>query len=1128
MQVEKEINALTHDYTLANFNISALTISEILKHSKVGADTGVKGFYELSPMEIAVNFAVFNDTSVSMTSQVVTITQTRDRVMLSCTCMSGSNGLCEYQAKVLYNIMNRQPLRLFFDETLRSKKLKEFAIDYGLENEGHLDDHFQIDYIKGALEISPKVKALFPINKKTKQELGEALLPAKEWPISAGGLIKKDVKTIVVFSQHRFYSHLTVSLYEGLASKDGKIKNPLKSLDPSEMIWRSENSSELKFLNGILKFQNNYNAEASESDLEGLKALAKNPLGLDIYMHDSKVSPNISASSITRVKLNVLGIDLILSVNEKGDFYEVSGRLMLDGQSLAIEDLVIKHHYFIRLDNNLYLIDNPAFLRVIDFFKKHYDKMLIHKSKFDEFYETILSKLEEKVKINYSYLKPATKTQIEEKGYDLENEQLIYLSESEDFVLITPVMRYSNTEIPVLSRKQIIGKDKYGNTFKLRRDEEEELQFISNIAKQHPFFEEQLDEEMKMDCFYMHRKHFLDIGWFLDAFEAWRSKGITIMGFNKLNNNNLSQFKADISIKVISGIDWFETVAKVEYNGEAISLKHLHKSIRNKSKFIKLDDGTMGILPDEWVEKFTSYFSAGEVVDDTIHTHKINYNMIAELYEEQLFDEAVKDQLAMYRGKLSGPESIIPVKIPDTLNAELRGYQHDGVNWLNFLDDFNFGACLADDMGLGKTIQIIAFILTQREKSAHNTNLVVVPASLIFNWQAEVAKFAPSIKIRTIYGADRLKNSHEFDQYELILTSYGTLLADINFLKAYRFNYVFLDESQTIKNPDSQRYKAVRLLQSRNKVALTGTPIENNTFDLYGQMSFACPGLLGSKQQFKELYSVPIDQFKETKRAKELQQRISPFILRRTKEQVAKELPDKTEMVIYCEMGTEQRTVYEAAVQDIKDYIEGVAEDELQKSSMHILQGITRLRQICNSAELLKDDKFYGNASAKMETLLEQIENKSPNHKILVFSQFVGMLDLIRKELYERGIAHEYLTGQTRNRAGAVASFQDNPEVRVFLISLKAGGVGLNLTKADYVYIVDPWWNPAVENQAIDRTYRIGQEKNVVAVRLICPDTIEDKIMKLQDTKKDLVDDLIKTETSIYKTLSKKDLLGLF
>jgi SNF2 family DNA or RNA helicase len=1127
--VEKEISGLAHHYTLENFNISGLTISGILKHNKVSIDTGIKGFYELSPAEIAVNSAVFRDNSDLINNQIITIVQTTDRVMLSCTCMSAFAGLCEHQTRVMYNIMDRASLRMFFDETLRYVKLREFAKDYGLENEKDLDMHFQIDYVKDSLSISPKVKALFPVNKQTKTELNETLLPANELPkVISGRLTKRDVKTIIVFSQHRFYSHLNVSLYEGLEGKDGKIKNPLKLIDPSTLIWTSESSDELKFLHGVLKFQNNYNDEASASDLEGLKALAKNPLGLSVYLHDSKVSANISANSIKLAELCILGIDLLLSVSEKGDFYEVSGKLILEGLPIFIEDLVIKHHYFIQLDNKLYLIDNPDFLRVIDFFKKHYGRMLIHKTKFDDFYETILSRLEEKVKINYSYLKPATKTQIEEKGFDLENEQIIYLSESEDFVLITPVMRYSNTEIPILSKKQIIAKDKYGNSFTLRRDEEEELQFIANIAKQHSFFTKQIKEGLAADCFYMHRKHFLDIEWFLDAFEAWRSKGITIMGFNKLNNNNLSQYKVEISIKVISGIDWFETVPKVESNGEAISLKHLHKSIRNKSKFIKLDDGTLGILPDEWVEKFTSYFNAGEVVDESIHTHKINYNLIAELYDEQLFDESVKNQLATYRKKLSGPNQISPVKIPESLNAELRPYQLDGLNWLNFLDEFNFGACLADDMGLGKTIQIIAFILSQREKSAHNTNLVVVPASLIFNWQAEVAKFAPSIKIRTVYGADRLKDIHEFDDYEIVLTSYGTLLADIRFLKAYRFNYVFLDESQSIKNPDSQRYKAVRLLQSRNKVVLTGTPIENNTFDLYGQLSFACPGLLGTKQQFKELYSVPIDQFKDTKRAKELQQRISPFILRRTKEQVAKELPDKTEMVIYCEMGKEQREVYEAAVQDVKDYIEGVSEDDLKKSSMHILQGITRLRQICNSAELLKDDKFYGNASSKMETLLEQIENKASNHKILVFSQFVGMLDLIRKELHERGIAHEYLTGQTRNREAVVNSFQDNPEVRVFLISLKAGGVGLNLTRADYVYIVDPWWNPAVENQAIDRTYRIGQEKNVVAVRLICPDTIEEKIMKLQETKKDLVGDLIKTEASIYKSLSKKDLLGLF
>ncbi|WP_316813614.1 DEAD/DEAH box helicase [Pedobacter heparinus] len=1118
-----------HNYTLADFNLSALNLSDILKHNKVGTDTGAKGFYALEPAEIALDFAVFGKVSNTMGMPLVTVTQTTDRVMLSCSCLSDTGGLCEYQARVLYNIMERPSLRLFFDRPLRYKKLREFAQDYGLEQENQLDDHFELSYEKGSLEIRPRLKNLFPVNKKTTQEMSASLLPVKGFkPPVAGALIKKDLQTIVVFSQHRYYGHLSLALYEGPASRDGKIKNPLTLLDPADLLWKTENISELKFLNGILKFQNNYNAEASGSDLEGLKALARNPLGLDIYLHDPKISPNISASSIHKIKLKILGIDLVLSVNEKGDFYEVSGKLMLDEQSIALENLSIKHHYFIQLDKTLHLIDNPDFLRVIDFFKKHYDKMLIHRSKFEDFQQNILANLEEKVRINYAYLKPATKKQLADKGYDLENEQLIYLSESEDFVLITPVMRYSNTEIPVLSRKQIIAKDKYGHTFTLRRDEPAELQFISDIVRQHPFFEEQQEEDLRLDCFYMHRKHFLDATWFLNAFEAWRNKGITILGFNQLKNNNLSPYKANISIKVISGIDWFETKAKVEYNGEAISMKHLHKSIRNKSKFVKLDDGTLGILPEEWVQKFTSYFNAGELVEESIHTHKINYNSIAELYDEHLLGESVKAQLAFYRGKLSGPESITAVKVPEDLQAGLRHYQQEGLNWLNFLDDFNFGACLADDMGLGKTIQIIAFILSQREKLGHNTSLVVVPASLIFNWQAEVARFAPSIKMHTVYGADRLKDSHEFDQYELILTSYGTLLADVRFLKAYRFNYIFLDESQTIKNPDSQRYKAVRLLQSRNKVVLTGTPIENNTFDLYGQLSFACPGLLGSKQQFKELYSVPIDQFKDSKRARELQQKISPFILRRTKAQVAKELPDKTEMVIYCEMGTEQREVYEAAVQDIKAYIEGKAEDELQKSSMHILQGITRLRQICNSAGLLKDDKFYGNASSKMEALMEQIESKSSNHKILIFSQFVGMLDLIREELRSRNIAHEYLTGQTRKRSAAVASFQDKPEVRVFLISLKAGGLGLNLTRADYVYLVDPWWNPAVENQAIDRCYRIGQEKNVVAVRLICPDTIEDKIMKLQNTKKDLVEDLIKTDSAIYKTLSRKDLLGLF
>ncbi|MEJ2882388.1 DEAD/DEAH box helicase [Pedobacter sp. GR22-6] len=940
----------------------------------------------------------------------------------------------------------------------------------------------------------------------------------------------KNKKTVLIFTQHRFYRHLMLELADAELTQTGKLKNPIQLLDPMDLIWKTDKQEELKFYSGVSKFRNNYIVGKTSSDLEGLKAIVKNPLQLEVYTHDDQISSNISASSLTPIKIQVLKMDLTLTVSQRGELFELSGKLHLEDSTFSLAEIKLKYFYFIQVKQNLYLLDNPYLLSIIDFFKHHNDMIVVHRTEYEEFQEHILSRLEDKIKINYTYLKPASKKQIEEKGFDLENEKIIYLSESEDFVLITPVMRYADLEIPVISKKQIRSKDKLGKGFTLRRDDERELQFISDIARAHPFFYEQMEEfeeQMHADCFYLHRKRFIDDGWFLDAFEQWRAKGIAILGFNELKNNTISPYKAEISIVVNSGIDWFETAIKVKFNKQTVALKHLHKSIRNKSKFVQLDDGTQGMLPDEWVTKFTAYFAAGEVLEEQIRTAHISYQAIDELYEDEVLSQAARDQLKIYRSQLNTFESITDIENPDGLHAELRPYQKEGLNWLNFLDDFNFGACLADDMGLGKTIQIIAFILSQRKKVAHNTNLIVVPASLIFNWQRELKKFAPSIQVKTIYGADRAKVVADFDRYEVILTSYGTLLADIRFLKDYRFNYIFLDESQTIKNPDSQRYKAVRLLRSRNKVVLTGTPIENNTFDLYGQLSFACPGLLGSRQHFKELYSVPIDQFKDAKRAKELQQRINPFVLRRTKEQVAKELPDKTEMVIYCEMGAQQREIYDAAREEIRDFLMGNSEDELQKSSMHVLQGITKLRQICNSPALLNKDKFYGEASAKMDVLIEQIEHKAPEHKILIFSQFVGMLDLIRTELENRKIAHAYLTGQTRNREEVVNSFQQNPDLKVFLISLKAGGIGLNLTQADYVYLVDPWWNPAVENQAIDRAYRIGQQKNVVAVRLICPDTIEEKIMTMQESKKNIASELIKTEESIFKTLSRKDLLSL-
>jgi SNF2 family DNA or RNA helicase len=1111
-----------YDYILRDFNLKNLSQIVILKHLSGLIHTDVKGFYQLFPEQIELDFAAFSDEASGLPFPIVQIQQNENTVKLSCRCATPKHKLCEHQARVLYNILQRQDLLIFFDVNLRKQKLRKIAVDYGLEKEENLDLLFNLKYENGQVEIKPKMDALQPFNKEAQQNLQELLLPAVK-PKAKVQAKSDQGKMILVLGQHRYYNNLTIELFEAETTKSGKVKNPIKGINPADLLFKTDDNDMVKFYSGISTFQQNYNTDQSEAEIEALKAIVKNPEQIPFYLQDGKQSVAIQASTITAVDVHLLDVDLRLSVNQRDDYYEITGRLIIEGKSYELDNLVLVHQYFVKLNHQLYLIGRLDFLRVIGFFKKQSNRLILHKTKYPEFQKAILVPLEGSIHVDYSYLKPATKSQIEEKGFDLENEQLIYLSESEDYIFLTPVMRYGNLEIPVLSKKQIQAQDKLGNLFTLHRDENAELQFIGNVLKQHPYF---YDQETN-DSYYLHRKRFLEEAWFLDAFEVWRNKGIHILGFNQLKNNKLSEFQAKINIEVLSGTDWFETKVKVKFGKQQVALKHLHKSIRNKSKFVTLDDGTQGILPHEWIEKFAVYFSVGEVTEEAILTPKIKFASINELYEDALLDGDVKNELKLYKQKFEETDSIQEVEVPKDLTATLRHYQKDGLNWLNFLDDFNFGSCLADDMGLGKTIQVLAFILSQREKVKHNTNLVVVPASLIFNWKAEVEKFAPSIQVKTIYAGERTKTTDTFDDYEIILTSYGTLLSDIRFLKDYRFNYIFLDESQLIKNPESQRYKAVRMLQSRNKVAMTGTPIENNTFDLYGQLSFACPGLFGSKQQFADLYSTPIDQFKDSRRAEELQKKIRPFILRRTKEQVAKELPDKTEIVLYCEMGAEQREVYEANKKEIQDFILGKQEDELPKSSMHVLKSITTLRQICNSAALLADGKSYLQASSKIDVLMEQIESKAGKHKILVFSQFVTMLDLIKKQLENRGIRYEYLTGQTRKREEVVTSFQQNADIPVFLISLKAGGTGLNLTEADYVYLVDPWWNPAVENQAIDRAYRIGQHKNVMAVRLICPDTIEEKIMKLQATKKDLVKDLIQTDGSLFKNLTKKELLGL-
>ncbi|MDP9079577.1 MAG: DEAD/DEAH box helicase [Bacteroidota bacterium] len=1105
---------------LKGVTINTLTQTGIAQHSYAGIYPDHTDSRHIYPLQLEVNGGVFTNKYLKTVFPEVALQQEGEYLILTCECNADKNLLCEHQAGVLSAVIKRDEFKIFFDDKMRHQKLKRFASDYGLENEPDLDSFFKITYANNQLTIAPHLAALLPVTKESINQL-KGVIVADVEPTDS-----EESSICVVLKQHKYYKYLFVELYKAKTSVDGKIKNPLTAIPPLDFIWDTEDPQQLKFFIGIHKFQNHINKTATEADITALRAIIKNPVDYDFYAHDSEVSEKITAASVFPVKVDVLKDDVKLSVTPKDQFFELSGTLVIGGKTYDVKDLHLKFTYFVLVCDELYLVNNLQQLNVIELLTKKQDNLLVHASKFNEFKNQLLTKLEDKVSVDYKHIPPATPVQLKQQGFTNETERIIYLSDFGTHVMIIPVMRYGEVEISVRTKKQIYSVDHKGKEFLVYRDDAREVDFTALLVKQHPYFEEQLTNDLHY--FYLHKKRFLDEDWFLGVFDEWQNQNITILGFNELEGNKLNPNKVKISIKVLSGFNWFNVVINSKYGKQKAALKQIYRAVKNKTKYVQLDDGTTGILPTYWLEKFNDYFNSGEITDDdTLQISRSNFTVIEQLFDAEMLDDKVKQDINVYHRRLDNFESIKPIDTPAGFNGALRPYQQQGLSWLNFLDDFNFGGCLADDMGLGKTIQVIAFILSQRAKVSHNTNLVVVPTSLIYNWQQEIEKFAPSILVRTIYGADRIKNIRDFDKYEVVLTSYGTLLADIVFLKEYEFNYIFLDESQQIKNPESQRYKATRLLKSRNKIVLTGTPIENNTFDLYGQLSFACPGLLGSKLYFKQIYSSPIDLFKSSKRATELQNKIKPFVLRRTKQEVATDLPEKTEMVLYCDMKPEQRSIYDAYEKEFRDFISATTGDEIKKKSMNVLKGITKLRQICDSPLLIKGEKMPGNASSKIDMLLEEIEGKKHHHKILVFSQFVSMLDLIKKELIGRQIAFTYLTGQTRNRQAVIEEFQNNPDVRVFLISLKAGGTGLNLTEADYVYLVDPWWNPAVENQAIDRCHRIGQDKNIVAVRLICPATVEEKIILMQEAKTDLANSLIKTDSSFFTALSKTDLLNL-
>lgn len=907
-------------------------------------------------------------------------------------------------------------------------------------------------------------------------------------------IVGKTNKSGTIFSAHiKEYDEFINGIFQVQKSENSK-----KTL---ELIKRIDNEDNEEVEFQLLKKAFNYLVE--EKFVFGLK----------------EDSHEIKKKNLEKITLSPEPVDIVFDVSKNTEFLILKMNFKIGDTIFRRKkgSMTISDNCFHEVDGIHHFVKDYKVAQYISQYPDNLKMVLAHKH---DFFKNVIEPVSKNFEIQY---KRGTFTN---DSVELDfNKKQLFLSEQNEHVVFTPQVVYDNGVSAILNTSGNILSKNGDNITEYKRNFELEDDFIELLAGLHPNFETQKSKKL----FYLHYSEFAENMWFYKFFDQLQTNNIEVYGLKDLKNFKYSPYKGKISTSISSGQDWFEVDIKVSFGDNRVNLSDIKKAVINKQRYIQLKDGSVGVLPSDWFHKLEKYFRNGEVKKDKLEISKLRFSVVDELFDN-IDDAEIIEEVSEKRKRLTSLTEIKDVKVPTQIKADLRHYQKEGLNWLHFLDEMQWGGILADDMGLGKTLQVLTF-LQHQANTQKACSLIVVPTTLLFNWENEIKKFAPKLKALYYYGTDRVKDTAHFKDYHLIFTTYGILLRDIELLCKFEFNYVILDESQAIKNPASRRYKAANLINAKNRIALTGTPIENGTFDLFAQMNFANRGFFGAAKSFKENYSNPIDKDGNEVIAGELHRIINPFILRRTKEKVASELPAKTEDVIYCEMETEQRKIYDAYRNEYRNQLLNKIEDDgIGKSKMMVLEALTRLRQICDSPVLLNSEEIKETQSIKIKEIVRHITDKTGNHKILVFSQFVKMLAIIKDELSKLNIDYEYLDGQssTKQREQSVNNFQENDNLRVFLISLKAGGTGLNLTAADYVYIVDPWWNPAVENQAIDRCYRIGQDKKVFAYRMICKNTVEEKIVNLQNKKKKIAGDIIQTDENIMKKLNTNDIKELF
>jgi len=1073
----------------------------------------------------------------------------------SCDCLTETEyPLCLHKTVLLLQLFQLKGADYF--ETIRNwdrEKNKLLAL-YGYTLDDYIEDKFEFTYQDGKPFLKVLDARIQRVNGETTTATVRKIPKSNDWDIeqdNSNGEAKVARTTerfgLVLQQNTDAYPYISLNVIKGEVNEEGtafvgkveKVDLPkfavteeMKEEDKNlvQMVRKLQSAELTKYLNKNSPFmgiwdtilhadETNLPDETKEHIQEYMHPKLQK-LWRDISEHPFNFHlPNnkpFTTANLQKAELVFNDIQPSFRVEKEANSYIIYAQVSLPEGKISLADNHAKSHYVFQYHHQFFIWKQKEDLQWVEkFMPTGFNE--IDLDHWPAYLQSTLLPLSKSYSVELGNVK-------QEKLRGVKPQLQILLKEDRDYLLFEPIYLYKDIVVTTADGPSVIHQEG-DKIFILERDLAAERSLISIIEQLHSGFVRPNEGNILA----LKGAEVLKNNWFFLFVDTLKDKQIPLYGSDNLKQFKFNTAKPTTKLYISSNTDWFDAKVEISFGDQKVSVQDIKNMLSNKQQYVELKDGSLGVLPEKWLNKYSLLFKVGEGKVDNLKLSKYHFSIIDELYEQRDEEELVFKLEEKFE-KIREKYSIADVPPPEHLSPILRPYQVSGFQWLNYLHDVQWGGILADDMGLGKTIQTLSFLQHLKEKNGKLLALVVCPTTLLYNWQNELKKFTPSLSFQIHHGGTRSKSQLFKDPVEVIITTYGTLRSDIKMFAEVNFDYVILDESQAIKNPSSKVTKAACLLQATNKLCLSGTPLQNNTFDIYAQMNFLNPGMLGTVEYFKHNFSMPIDKFDEKEQKEHLRKFVFPFILRRTKEQVAKDLPEKQEMVLYCEMGAAQRKIYEAYRNDYRDKLIGMVEEKgIQKSQLSILQGLMKLRQICDSPAIIKDEA-YPNESVKLEELTREIAENIGDHKALVFSQFLGMLGLIKEQLTKLGIDYEYFDGGStiQEREKAIERFQNDSNCRVFLISLKAGGVGLNLTAADYVYIVDPWWNPAVEQQAIDRTHRIGQTKNIFAYRMICTDTVEDKILKLQDRKRSLAKELISDEEGFVKSLTKDDIAYLF